>query len=198
MIGLLYGEIEELSLDSILLVCSGVGYGIQVSQNTMEHCKQHSNIRLYTKMIVREDNISLIGFFEKSEKELFEQLTSVSKIGPKVGLSILSTYQVDQIKSYIVTANIEKLSKVSGVGKKTAERIVLELKDKISHFEIDNDAIEIASPINQTEDDAIEALVSLGFSKNESYDAVQKVKQQYTAQSLDELIPLALSKLSKV
>ena len=188
MIGLLYGEIEELSLDSVLLVCSGVGYEIQVSQNTMEHCKQHSNIRLYTKMIVREDNISLIGFFEKSEKELFEQLTSVSKIGPKV----------DQIKSYIVTANIEKLSKVSGVGKKTAERIVLELKDKISHFEIDNDAIEIASPINQTEDDAIEALVSLGFSKNESYDAVQKVKQQYTAQSLDELIPLALSKLSKV
>ena len=97
MIGLLYGEIEELSLDSILLVCSGVGYEIQVSQNTMEHCKQHSNIRLYTKMIVREDNISLIGFFEKSEKELFEQLTSVSKIGPKVGLSILST--IKQIKS---------------------------------------------------------------------------------------------------
>ena len=198
MIGLLYGEIEELTLDGILLVCNGVGYEIQVSQNTLQHCKQHGTIRLYTKMIVREDNISLVGFFEKSEKELFEQLTSVSIIGPKVGLSILSTYQVDQIKSYIVTANIEKLSKVSGLGKKTAERIVLELKDKITHFEIDNDAINIDTPINQIEDDAIDALVSLGFSKNESYDAVKKAKHQQTAQSLDELIPLALSKLSKV
>lgn len=83
MMGILYGEIEELTLDSILLVCNGVGYEVQVSQNTLKHCKQHSNIRLYTKMIVREDSITLIGFFEKSEKELFEQLTSVSKLVPK-------------------------------------------------------------------------------------------------------------------
>ena len=198
MIGLLYGEIEELTLDSILLVCNGVGYEIQVSKNTLKHCKQHSTMKLYTKMIVREDNISLVGFFEKSEKELFEQLTSVSKIGPKVGLSILSTYQVDQIKSYIVTANIEKLSKVTGLGKKTAERIVLELKDKISYFEIENNIIDTVAPVNQIEDDTIDALVSLGFSKNESYDAVQKVKQEHTVQSLDELISLSLSKLSKV
>ena len=125
------------------------------------------DVKSHMSILEGKDLEIVIGHFRKIESE------KSKKEEKKV---VKSDNKVDEKKNNVNKNRIEKLSKVSGVGKKTAERIVLELKDKISHFEIDNDAIEIASPINQTEDDAIEALVSLGFSKNESYDAVQKVK----------------------
>lgn len=198
MIGLLIGEVAEKSIDQILLLCNGIGYEVSVSQNTMKEIFIGKEITLYTKMIVREDFISLVGFFTKEERELFELLTSVSKIGPKVGLAILSTYEPDTVKTCIVTGNVLKLSKVSGVGKKTAERMILELKDKISIFEVNQSELEEGEQLLLGEDEVLEALLSLGFSKGECQKTVERARRENPNVPADKLISIALSKLSKI
>lgn len=198
MIGLLIGEVAEKSIDQILLLCNGIGYEVSVSQNTMKEIFIGKEITLYTKMIVREDFISLVGFFTKEERELFELLTSVSKIGPKVGLAILSTYEPDTVKTCIVTGNVLKLSKVSGIGKKTAERMILELKDKISIFEVNQSELEEGEQLLLGEDEVLEALLSLGFSKGECQKTVERARRENPNVPADKLISIALSKLSKI
>ncbi len=198
MIGLLIGEVAEKSIDQILLLCNGIGYEVSVSQNTMKEIFIGKEITLYTKMIVREDFISLVGFFTKEERELFELLTSVSKIGPKVGLAILSTYEPDTVKTCIVTGNVLKLSKVSGVGRKTAERMILELKDKISIFEVNQSELEEGEQLLLGEDEVLEALLSLGFSKGECQKTVERARRENPNVPADKLISIALSKLSKI
>ena len=125
------GIIEEINLDHIVIDNNGIGYKINASANTIMKVKIGHECKIYTKLIVKEDDMSLCGFYDKEELKMFELLTSISKIGPKVGLGILSFASPRQIGAYILSEDIVKLSKAPGVGKKTAERIVLELKDKV-------------------------------------------------------------------
>ena len=172
------GIIEEVYLDKNILENNGIGYEINVSTYTAQSVQKGKSAKIFTKLIVREDDISLCGFASKTELEMFKLLTSVSKIGPKVGLGILSSATPQQLSAYILSEDIAKLSKCPGVGKKTAERIILELKDKV-----DKDTAEFeATLFNQQPtglelDEALEALLALGYSTSEAKEAVQKFKK---------------------
>ena len=164
------GTVEEINLDYIVIDNNNIGYKINVSSNTIKDLHLGNMAKIYTKLIVREDDMSLCGFATKEEMKMFELLTSVSKIGPKVGLSILSFASPGQLGAYILSEDVAKLSKAPGVGKKTAERIVLELKDKV-----DKNNVEFEPTL--LSDEAVAALVALGYSSAEAKEAVDKCKK---------------------
>ncbi|MGL5439775.1 MAG: Holliday junction branch migration protein RuvA [Filifactoraceae bacterium] len=193
MIGYIIGEVTAKYLDKLILECNGIGYLLMASGFTLKECNIGDTTKLFTKMIVREDDLSLIGFFEQEEEKAYEFLVTVSKVGPKLALSILSTYPVNTLYSYITTSNITALSKVSGLGKKTAERIVLELKDKIDKVFVYEEEV-LQEPMDKfLEEDAIEALMSLGFSRQEAIKAGKEVRVLYPDASVDEMIKRSLS-----
>ena len=188
------GIIEEISLDHVVIDNNGIGYKINASANTIMKLQLGCECKIYTKLIVKEDDMSLCGFYDKEELRMFELLTSISKIGPKVGLGILSFASPKQIGAYILSEDIGKLSKATGVGKKTAERIVLELKDKIDKNNVEFEATLLTSqPAVVSQDEAVDALVALGYSLQESKDAVQKCKKD--GLNTEDIIKKSLSYL---
>ncbi|MDO4793723.1 MAG: Holliday junction branch migration protein RuvA [Filifactor alocis] len=195
MIGRLTGTVVEKGRDSIVLMCNGVGFEIAVSDFTMRELSLEQDVQLYTKMIVREDSLSMAGFYTREEKELFELLTSVSKVGTKVGLSILSSYDINTIKTAILKGDAVLLSKVPGIGKKTAERLILELKDKISPLEVSQEE-EMQASSDET-DDVLLALIGLGFSRAEALKAIRTIALKQPNLTAQAMIPKALALLSK-
>ncbi|CZR98325.1 MULTISPECIES: Holliday junction branch migration protein RuvA [unclassified Clostridioides] len=172
------GTIEEIYIDNIVIENNGIGYKVNVSSNTIMNLQVGEATKIYTKLIVREDDMSLCGFVSREELKMFELLTSVSKIGPKVALSILSFASPAQLGAYILSEDIGKLSKAPGVGKKTAERIVLELKDKVDKNNIEFEPTLLSQkPTLISQDESVDALVALGYTLSESKDAVQKCKK---------------------
>ncbi|AXU51074.1 Holliday junction branch migration protein RuvA [Clostridioides difficile] len=172
------GTVEEIYIDSIVVENNGIGYKINVSSNTIMNLQVGESTKIYTKLIVREDDMSLCGFVSREELKMFELLTSVSKIGPKVALSILSFASPAQLGAYILSEDIGKLSKAPGVGKKTAERIVLELKDKVDKNNIEFEPTLLSQkPTLISQDESVDALVALGYTLSESKEAVQKCKK---------------------
>ncbi len=169
MIAFLVGIIEEKREDCVLLDVNGVGYELGISKNTyLSLPTEGETIKLFTYMSVREDGVALFGFSSRDEKELFLKLTSVSGIGPKVAVGILSGLPLSELVIAIIKQDMRALSSIKGLGKKTAERLCLELKDKLSpvgemsetqSFEYDEDALTLAT----------ETLISLGINKNEAY-----------------------------
>lgn len=185
--------------DSIAVVeCSGVGYRCQTSRATLASLPPlGSQVRLYTYLHVREDTMSLYGFFDIDELNCFKLLISVSGVGPKVGLAILSEISSDQVALYITTGDTKSLTKAPGVGMKTAQRIVLELKDKIASTIVNKDIASISKSIDDSNDNisqAINALVVLGYSQSEAAVAVSKLDGSI---SVEELIKKALLALGK-
>ena len=188
------GIIEEINLDHIVIDNNGIGYKINASANTIMKVKIGHECKIYTKLIVKEDDMSLCGVYDKEELKMFELLTSISKIGPKVGLGILSFASPRQIGAYILSEDIVKLSKAPGVGKKTAERIVLELKDKVDKNNVEFEATLLTSqPVVVSQDEALDALVALGYSLQESKEAVQKCKKD--GLNTEDIIKKSLSYL---
>lgn len=172
------GTVEEIYIDSIVVENNGIGYKINVSSNTIMNLQVGESTKIYTKLIVREDDMSLCGFVSREELKMFELLTSVSKIGPKVALSILSFASPAQLGAYILSEDIGNLSKAPGVGKKTAERIVLELKDKVDKNNIEFEPTLLSQkPTLISQDESVDALVALGYTLSESKEAVQKCKK---------------------
>ena len=174
MLNYIKGRLEEKFIDKIIIETNGIGYEILTSLNTIESINLGEQIKIYTKLLVREDDIQLVGFVNKEELQIFNVLKSVSKVGPKLALSSLSLYKPEKIKSMIVESDVISLIKIPGMGKKTAERVLLELKDKV---EIDYLSILEASDKPQSNicNESIDALVSLGFSKKESEDVINKI-----------------------
>ncbi len=189
------GIIDEIGKDFIVVDNNGIGYKIYTSTNSILNIQDKpKQVKIYTHFHVREDDISIYGFYTKEELEIYELLLSVSKIGPKVGLGIISTIKPQQIKLAIATEDIVQLSKAPGVGKKTAKRIILELKDKID----DNISIESNDLEGQTDNnlnEVIGALLSLGYSKVEATRALSKVEIEN--QSTEDVIKAVLKQLSK-
>ena len=184
MIGYIKGIIDEIGIDYILIENNGIGYKLLVSTSTLSQLSIGQEAKIYTKMIVREDDISLCGFYSKEEEEMFKLLTSVSKVGTKVGMGILSFAPPARIQSIIINSDVTAMSKAPGVGKKTAERIILELKDKVGKIVIDGlDTMEnlpLAGKeiaIDNSEDEAISALIALGYTSSEAQESVNFVKQ---------------------
>ena len=188
------GTVEEINLDRIVLENNGIGYEINVSSFTAQSVQKGKDAKIFTKLIVREDDMSLCGFASRKELEMFKLLTSVSKIGPKVGLGILSCATPPQLSAYILSEDIAKLSKCPGVGKKTAERIILELKDKVDKESAEFEATLFnQAPTGLELDEAVEALLALGYSNVESKEAVQKFKKD--GLKTEDLIKKALTYL---
>ena len=186
MIAFITGTIEEKSENGVVINCNGMGYEVQTSTATLsslplvgEECK------IYTYLQVKEDGISLFGFTTVDERELFYKLISVSGVGPKMAITVLSGMNISDLIVSILKEDTTALSRIKGLGKKTAERICLELKDKLTPVGgvlIDDNVIEINENVL---DDACEALISLGLSKNEALRlARQNANENSTAEEV--------------
>jgi len=192
MIGFLTGKIISSKPTQILLDVNGVGYTVNISINTFEKISEKETVSLFIHTSVKEDSITLFGFFTQSEKEMFELLISISGIGPKLGLNILSGIVVDDLKSAISNGNVSRLIAIPGIGRKTAERVVLELRNKV-------DAIKADGVIKETsaKDEAISALTTLGYQRQIADKIVRDLLSENQNYSLEELIRKALAGLNK-
>jgi len=191
MIGYLTGKIISSKPTQILLDVNGVGYLVNISINTFEKISEKETVSLFIHTNVKEDSISLFGFFTQSEKEIFELLISISGIGPKVSLGILSGIAVDDLKDAIVNGNISRLIAIPGIGRKTAERVVLELRNKVDAIKADG-SIKITS----AKDEAISALTTLGYQRQIADKVVRDLLSENQNFSLEELIRKALAGLN--
>ena len=169
MIALLEGKIVGLRGNSVVLMVGGVGYLVNVSTYTLGKVAGKDQVALYIHTHVREDSLALYGFLQDEELAMFELLISVSGIGPKVGLSILSIADVKTIRTAIVNKDPSILTRVSGVGKKTAERVILELQNKVEAVDLEDQATTLVGQ------DAMDALTALGYSLTEAREALKQI-----------------------
>lgn len=196
MISYIIGEIKHINEESFIIENNNMGYLINSSFYTTSKLEINSEYKIYTKMNVREDDISLYGFSSIEELEMFDLLTSVSTIGPKNAISVLSSISVDKIKLAIVNNDINSLTKAKGVGKKTASRIVLELVDKVKKMHINKNAKEDILDTNTPNSEiavAREALLNLGYQRNSIDKVLAQLKD--TDLSLEEIIKESLKKM---
>ena len=181
MISYIKGILEDMSPGMVVVDNHGIGYQMMVPMRGESFPKIGQEIKIYTHMHVREDDVSLFGFLSKEEKEAFELLIGVNGIGPKVGLSVLSTLSVYELKMSVISEDVKTISKTPGLGPKGAKKLILELKDKLSFEELEEDGVgaEIFDTSADSSDSVmitIEGLVSLGYSKSEAAIAVNKVE----------------------
>ncbi len=186
MIRKLIGEIDEIGDGEAILLVGGVGYLVRIANSSLLNIRTGQNVSLYTHHAIRETASDLYGFLDKSELDFFELLLTISGIGPKSALGILNTAPVSTILEGIRSGNADHLAKISGIGKKSAEKILVGLKDKVEGAGGGDGTQSGAS-------DAIEALTSLGYSLNDARAAVQKLDNSL---STEEIVKQALKNLS--
>ncbi|MHB1314743.1 MAG: Holliday junction branch migration protein RuvA [Christensenellales bacterium] len=184
------GTVTEKLPGALVIEAGGVGYLLYVSNNTLSSFATQSQGKLYTHLSVREDALTLYGFADLQEKNMFERLTAISGIGPKVAISLLSALSPSQIAIAVVTGDEKALSRVSGIGKKTAQRIILEMKEKVGSEELVPFDVSAVAGSAGIEKEAAEALCALGYSPTEAYSAVAAVAQQ--CKTVEEIITQAL------
>ena len=192
MIGFLTGKIISSKPTQIILDVNGVGYLVNISITTFEKISDKEIASLFIHTSVKEDSITLFGFFTQSEKEMFELLISISGIGPKVSLGILSGIVIDDLKSAISDGNVSRLIAIPGIGRKTAERVVLELRNKVDAIKTDG-SIKVTS----AKDEAVSALSTLGYQRQLAEKVVRDLLSENANYSLEELIRKALAGLNK-
>lgn len=178
MISYLRGTIIDTGDRHVVIDVSGVGYKVYVTEDALHSLKMDSETSLLIHTVVREDAFDLYGFPSKKERGVFELLISISGIGPKSALNILSIVSSETLASAIQTGSTSHLVKVSGIGKKTAEKIVLELRDKLGGY-IGDDSAEFKAGMS-SDADAIEALKALGYDADEAREALKKVDKNLT------------------
>lgn len=197
MIGYLTGKIISKKPTRILLDVNGVGYTVNISISTFEKLPDLSEpTSLFIHTSVKEDAIDLYGFFTPSEKEMFELLISVSGIGPKLAQSLLSGIQIDELKYAIDEGNLSRITAVPGIGRKTAERLLVELRDKINKLTEKFEPAEAGAP-SSIRSDAIAALVNLGYNLKTAEKIVRDVMNSRTSITIEDVIKEALSQLNK-
>lgn len=205
MIGKLRGKVDSIDEDNVILDVGGVGYQVFCSSRTLAALPSEGEMaQLVIETHVREDHIHLYGFPDTIERDWFDLLVSVQRVGNKMALTILGTYTPQQLAHSILAKDTAAFSRISGVGPKLAERIVTELKDKVSKlptsaFQISTSATTAtpkkkAEPVNNALEDAISALVNLGYSRSEAYGATMKASQNGAAK-IDDLIRQGLKEL---
>ena len=192
MITQIKGRLIEKSPTELVVDCNGIGYSINITLNTFSKIGNDENIRLYTHLIVKEDSHTLFGFHSKSERSLFKLLISVSGVGASTARTMLSSMTAGEIISSINTEDVNSVQSIKGIGSKTAQRIILELKDKIHSQEIDDSKIHL---ITKDADEAITALEVLGYSRKFTIKIINKIKAENPSISVESLIKKALNKL---
>lgn len=187
--------------DSIIVECNQIGYEIRVASTIMERLPSfHEEVKIYTYLHVREDAQLLYGFLTEDEKEIFQLLIGVSGIGPKGALAILSVLSCEELKFAVLAGDVKAISKAPGVGSKTAQRLLIELKDKIDFESTISDSLSASDSYTGNEsgsskNEAIAALVSLGYSPLEATKSVQQVHLEADA-SVEDYIKQALKQLT--
>jgi len=198
MISYIKGELADILMDFIVIENNGIGYGVSVPMTVIDQMpKPGTEIKVYTYLYIREDIMSLYGFLTKDDLKVFKLLITVSGIGPKGALGILSTITTDELRFAVMTNDSKTISKAPGIGKKTAEKLIIELKDKlklddITALESDTETIMVGEADSRNE--AIMALVALGYSQPE---ALRAVKSAEVTDDMDsgEILKSALRKL---
>lgn len=185
MIAMIQGAVAHVGKDHVILMVSGIGYKLYCPPTLTGHSGEV--LTAWTSLIVREESLTLYGFTSPNERDQFEMLLTISGVGPKVALAILSTLSSDALRNAVVADRAEILTRVPGIGKKTAQKILFELKDKITGG-LDTVPSEAFSDINS---DVIDTLVALGYSIIEAQTAVQAMPPD-AAQDVEERIRLAL------
>jgi len=193
MIGFLTGKIISLKPTKILLDVNGVGYAVNISINTFENISDKETVPLFIYTSVREDSITLYGFYSEAEKQMFELLISVTGIGPKLAQSILSGIQTDDLKDAIQRGDITRIIAVPGIGRKTGERLVLELRNKVDQV-VEAGIKEVPFSIKN---EAVAALTTLGYHSKVADKIIRDVLSAEPDLSLEELIKKSLAGLNK-
>ena len=194
MIGYLKGKVINISAETALILVGGVGYEVYCSGSAFSKMAQGQECELYTYMQVSEQNgVTLYGFSDLKEKAMFLKLISVSGVGPKIGLAVLTYMDVAQIATAIATNDVKALSRVKGLGKKTAERLILELRESVASMPVSPsaDGGVVMPTLLSGDEDAIVALTSLGFARSEAEKAVSRAKSS-GAVTVEEVIMTAL------
>ncbi len=193
MIAYLNGKIISLSPTGVILDVQGVGYDVHISIPTFEKLNGKETASLFIYTSVKEDSISLYGFSEREEKNIFELLISVNGIGPKSAMTILSGIQPNDLRNAIESADISRLTAMPGVGKKTAERIVLELRGKLTDSVISTAG---AAPVRGVRSEAILALTTLGYNRSIAEKITKEIAEVSPSITIEDMIKQALRKLS--
>ena len=196
MIGQLRGRLTDKRPNQILVDVGGVGYLVQVPLSTFASLGElHTEVTLLIHTHVREDAFSLYGFLSSREKHFFEMLLSASGVGPSLALKILSGMSVEELVPAIRGGDLARLTRIPGVGRKTAERMVVELKDKLESVAIESAKPAAASPAG-VEADVVSALINLGYDGRAAETAVSEAKQEVGTSSLEKLLRASLQSLS--
>ena len=200
MYAFIEGKVCEKNAGELILLAGGVGYRINCSMNTLAAAPAlGETMRCYTYLSVREDAMELFGFASREEKRMFLSLTGVSGVGPKMALALLGSMPLKELNLAILLGDVTALSRAPGIGKKTAQRIALELKDKVSQEDVGaaatgGSAVPAQSMAADCVTEALEALQALGYTPAEARSAVQSVRDQ--SDNTDELIKLALRSMA--
>ncbi|MFP9116267.1 Holliday junction branch migration protein RuvA [Flavobacterium sp. RNTU_13] len=193
MIAHLEGRLVEKTPTDVVIDCHGVGYLVHISLHTFSLLPDSEKIKLYTYLQIKEDAHTLFGFAEKAERELFKLLISVSGVGAGTARTMLSSLEPRQIIGHIGTGNVAAIQSIKGIGAKTAQRVILDLKDKVLKL---YDLEEVSAPgYNTNRDEALSALEVLGFNKKLAEKAVEKILTQDPSATVEAIIKLALKNL---
>lgn len=199
MISYIKGILEDISDSGIVVEAGGIGYFISMPPSISVKYKQHTEVKVYTYMNVKEDGISLFGFESQKQLELFKKLTSVSGVGGKTAMALLGVCSVNEITSAIVSNDVTMLCKAPGLGKKSAQRIILELKDKISTDDITSiiggDITSDSVDLSDAKSETLEALLVLGYGRSEAVKALSDIYSPEDDTST--LIKKALKRISE-
>lgn len=197
MIGYIKGKVKSLKNGILVLENNGMGYEITCSNSVMRKYTQEDDCEVFTYLSVKDDGISLFGFVSEQEKIMFLKLITVSGVGPKMGITVLSGMELSRLITCIAASDVKELSKIKGLGKKTAERIIVELREKVGAVQSESctaNSLDYSDSETQVNQDAVIALMSLGFTKAECTDALKKAMDN-GAVSIEELISSALKNM---
>lgn len=193
MIEHLKGRLVEFSPAHAIIECNGVGYYCHITLNTFSKLGNSEQVTLKTHLVIREDAHSLYGFYDENERTMFRLLISVSGVGASTGRMILSALSPGELAAAIDSENVDVLKSIKGIGTKSAQRIIIDLKDKVQNA---GDSVDISQASGNTiKIEALSALVILGFDKKSGEKALDKVLEENPETSLDELIKQALKRL---
>ena len=192
MITQIKGRLIEKSPTELVVDCNGIGYSVNISLNTYSQIGNDENIKLYTYLLIKEDSHSLYGFFKKSERSLFKLLISVSGVGASTARMMLSSLSPSEIISAIMSENVQVVQSIKGIGLKTAQRIILELKDKVLSLEEVGDE---SLTLNKQSEEASSALEVLGYSRKQTSKLLSKIISENPGINVESIIKKALNKL---
>ena len=193
MITQIRGRLVEKNLTNVVIDCHGVGYYINISLNTHSQIGNSEELLLFTHLHIKEDSHTLYGFVTQNERSIFRLLISISGIGPSIARTMLSSMDPHEIQKSILGENLEAIKSIKGIGLKTAQRVLIELKDKVQKIEGFDENLQSKS--NTIKEETLSALEVLGYSRRQTEKVIDNIIQSHPESSIEELIKSALNKL---